>query len=80
MPSLTGAQAIIESGWGQSGLATQGHNLFGIKGSYNEQSVTMPTYEYYGGRYVRINDAFRAYPSNYESIVDHGRFFKQKSS
>lgn len=79
LPSLTGAQAIIESGWGQSGLATQGHNLFGIKGSYNGQSVTMPTYEYYGGRYVRINDAFRAYPSNYESIVDHGRFLKQNS-
>ncbi|MCD7112761.1 glycoside hydrolase family 73 protein [Limosilactobacillus agrestis] len=77
LPSLTGAQAIIESAWGQSALTTQGHNLFGIKGSYNGQSVTMPTYEYYGGRYVQINDAFRAYPSNYESIVDHGRFLKE---
>ena len=79
LPSLTGAQAIIESGWGQSALTTQGHNLFGIKGAYNGQSVTMPTYEYYGGRYVQINDAFRAYPSNYESIVDHGRFLKENS-
>lgn len=79
LPSLTGAQAIIESGWGQSALTTQGHNLFGIKGSYNGQSVTMPTYEYYGGRYVQINDAFRAYPSNYESIVDHGRFLRENS-
>ena len=79
LPSLTGAQAIIESGWGQSALTTQGHNLFGIKGSYNGQSVTMPTYEYYNGRYVQINDAFRAYPSNYESIVDHGRFLKENS-
>lgn len=79
LPSLTGAQAIIESGWGQSGLTTRGHNLFGIKGSYNGQSITMPTYEYYGGRYVMINDAFRAYPSNYESIVDHGRFLKVNS-
>ena len=79
LPSLTGAQAIIESGWGQSALTAQGHNLFGIKGSYNGQSVTMPTYEYYGGRYVQINDAFRAYPSNYESIVDHGRFLKENS-
>lgn len=79
LPSLTGAQAIIESGWGQSALTTQGHNLFGIKGSYNGQSVTMPTYEYYGSRYVQINDAFRAYPSNYESIVDHGRFLKENS-
>lgn len=79
LPSLTGAQAIIESGWGQSALTTQGHNLFGIKGAYNGQSVTIPTYEYYGGRYVQINDAFRAYPSNYESIVDHGRFLKENS-
>src|SRR5699024_9638807 len=79
LPSLTGAQAIIESGWGQSALTTQGHNLFGIKGAYNGQSVTMPTYEYYGGRYVQINDAFRAYPSNYESIVDHGCFLKENS-
>lgn len=79
LPSLTGAQAIIESGWGQSGLTTRGHNLFGIKGSYNGQSITMPTYEYYGGRYVQINDAFRKYPSNYESIVDHGRFLKVNS-
>lgn len=77
LPSLTGAQAIIESGWGQSALTTQGHNLFGIKGSYNGRSVSMPTYEYYGGRYVRINDAFRAYSSNYESIVDHGHFLNQ---
>lgn len=77
LPSLTGAQAIIESGWGRSALTTQGHNLFGIKGSYNGRSITMPTYEYYGGHYVRINDAFRAYPSNYDSIVDHGRFLRE---
>lgn len=76
LPSLTASQAIIESGWGQSGLTTRAHNLFGIKGSYNGHSITMLTYEYYGGRYVRINDAFRAYSSNYESIVDHGRFLR----
>lgn len=35
LPSVTVAQAILESGWGQSGLSTQAHNLFGIKGSYN---------------------------------------------
>ena len=31
--SVTIAQAIDESGWGQSILATQDHNLFGLKGS-----------------------------------------------
>lgn len=79
LPSLTAAQAICESAWGQSALTTQGHNLFGIKGSYNGHSVTMPTYEYYGGRYVRINAPFRAYSSNSESIVDHGRFLTANS-
>ena len=74
LPSVTAAQAILESAWGQSALATQGHNLFGIKGSYNGQSITMRTAEYGNGGYYYINDAFRKYPSNYESIVDHGRF------
>ena len=45
LPSLTAAQAIIESGWGQSSLASQYHNLFGIKGSYNGHSVTLPRRE-----------------------------------
>ncbi len=79
LPSVTAAQAILESGWGQSGLATQGHNLFGIKGSYNGHSITMPTREVYGGRSVYINDAFRAYANNNESVQDHGRFLAVNS-
>lgn len=79
LPSVTAAQAILESGWGQSGLATQGHNLFGIKGSYNGHSITMLTREVYGGRSVYINDAFRAYANNNESVQDHGRFLAVNS-
>lgn len=79
LPSVTVAQAILESGWGQSRLATDGHNLFGIKGSYNGQSITMQTAEYGGGGYYYVNAAFRRYPSNYESIVDHGRFLAENS-
>ena len=79
LPSVTAAQAILESAWGQSALATQGHNLFGIKGSYNGQSITMRTAEYGNGGYYYSNDAFRKYPSNYESIVDHGRFLATNS-
>ncbi|KRN58532.1 LysM peptidoglycan-binding domain-containing protein [Limosilactobacillus secaliphilus] len=74
LPSVTVAQAILESGWGRSTLSTQAHNLFGIKGSYNGQYVNMPTSEWYGGRYVTINDNFRAYPNNSASVEDHGRF------
>lgn len=79
LPSVTVAQAILESGWGNSTLSTQAHNLFGIKGSYNGHYVTMPTGEYYGGRYVTINDNFRAYPNNAASVEDHGRFLTVNS-
>lgn len=79
LPSVTAAQAIIESGWGQSVLASQYHNLFGIKGSYNGHSVMMPTREVYGGRSVMINDAFRAYANNSESVADHGAFLANNS-
>ena len=39
----------------------------------------MRTAEYGNGGYYYINDAFRKYPSNYESIVDHGRFLATNS-
>ena len=74
LPSITAAQAILESGWGNSQLAQQYHNLFGIKGSYNGQSVTFPTNEEVNGNIISINAQFRAYPSWTESIADHGAF------
>ena len=79
LPSITVAQAILESGWGRSSLATNAHNLFGIKGSYNGHSVVMRTREVYNGRSVYINDNFRAYANNSESVVDHGRFLNVNS-
>lgn len=79
LPSVTAAQAIIESAWGDSGLATRGHNLFGIKGSYNGQSITMKTSEYGSGGYYTIMAAFRAYPDFYSSILDHGNFLASNS-
>lgn len=70
LASLIIAQAIHESNWGRSGLATKGHNLFGVKGSYNGQSVTMLTWEHLNGKDVKVNAAFRKYPSWYESLND----------
>ena len=79
LPSLTLAQAILESAWGRSSLSANYHNLFGIKGSYHGMSVNMPTYEEYGGRYVLINDNFRRYPDNNASVQDHTDFLVQNS-
>jgi flagellum-specific peptidoglycan hydrolase FlgJ len=69
--SVTIAQAIDESGWGQSELATQEHNLFGIKGTGPAGSVLRPTQEYQNGQQVSVNAPFRAYSSVAQSISDH---------
>ncbi|MDM8219121.1 LysM peptidoglycan-binding domain-containing protein [Limosilactobacillus mucosae] len=79
LPSVTVAQAILESGWGQSGLSTSAHNLFGIKGSYNGQYVTMQTREVYNGQSYYIYDNFRKYANNSESVKDHGNFLYSNS-
>lgn len=72
------AQAIHESGWGQSGLSLPPHhNLFGIKGDYNGKSVTMRTWEDDGkGNPYYINAAFRSYPSYKESMEDNAKLLK----
>ena len=69
----------MESGWGQSALSTQAHNLFGIKGSYNGQYVTMQTREVYNGQSYYIYDNFRKYANNSESVEDHGNFLYSNS-
>ncbi|WP_125587711.1 glucosaminidase domain-containing protein [Companilactobacillus jidongensis] len=67
------AQAIIESAWGSSDLATMGNNLFGMKGDYNGSSINLPTAEWSASQgYYYINAAFRKYPSLYESFADNG--------
>jgi flagellum-specific peptidoglycan hydrolase FlgJ len=71
--AVTIAQAIDESGWGQSELAAQDHNLFGIKGTGPAGSVPLPTQEYVNGQPVSTSAAFRVYHNVAESIDDHGR-------
>lgn len=75
------AQAIVESGWGGSTLSkSPNHNLFGIKGDYNGQSVVMKTQEWSekeGWHYV--NAKFRKYPSYKESLNDNVTILKKTS-
>lgn len=73
------AQAAVESAWGQSGLAQEpNNNLFGIKGSYNGQSVNMNTGEYGNGGYYTTNARFRKYPSYTESFEDNGALLRNQ--
>ncbi len=71
--AVTIAQAIDESGWGQSELAARDHNLFGIKGTGPAGSVPLPTQEYVNGQPVSTSASFRVYHNVAESIDDHGR-------
>ena len=72
LPSITIAQAILESGWGKSTLSLKANNLFGIKkGNWTGEIITLPTKEYYNGNWVVINAEFRKYKNYGESIKDH---------
>lgn len=75
--SVTMAQAILESYWGSSRLASEANNYFGIKAQTRQGTagvVWFQAWEVIGGRNVVRNEPFRAYTSPADSFVDHGRF------
>ena len=79
-PSVTLAQAMLESGEGTSSLTKQANNLFGIKAfSWPGKTINMPTRENYNGKNVVIMGKFRAYNNWGESIEDHGNFLVSNS-
>lgn len=75
LASISGAQAILESNWGKSTLALHANNLFGIKGDYNGESLTVETKEFINKVFKIVEATFRKYPSWSESIADHSAFF-----
>ena len=78
LPSVTIAQACLESKWGESELATNAHNLFGIKAKkdWKGESYTVRTAEYdKDNKQFFINAPFRKYNSWDESLLDHAKFF-----
>jgi flagellum-specific peptidoglycan hydrolase FlgJ len=78
LPSITIAQAILESSWGDSGLTAKANNLFGIKGKGPAGSVTMATKEHVGGKIITVDAAFRKYNTWAESIADHSKLLQNK--
>ncbi|OQA05321.1 MAG: Exo-glucosaminidase LytG precursor [bacterium ADurb.Bin374] len=76
--SVTLAQAALETGWGASTIGSA-KNLFGIKGTGPAGSVTVPTKEWSGGRFITINAKFRKYNTWKESVDDHARLISQVS-
>ena len=72
--SVVIAQAICESGWGQSQIMMKANAIFGIKAtsSWKGKVYNANTKECYDGvSYTNINACFRAYNSLAESIADY---------
>ena len=81
------AQAIVESGWGKSSLASKYHNYFGLKcgGAWKGKSVNMATKEEYKvGTLTNIRDNFRVYDSmedgvkGYFDFINYSRYANLK--
>ena len=78
LPSLTIAQAILESGWGRSELAQKANALFGIKAGtgWKGPRYSKRTTEHIDGKSVEITAAFRSYDSWESSIADHSALLR----
>ena len=73
------AQAILESGWGDSRLSAQYHNYFGLKcgSKWPGKSVNLTTREEYSpGTTTVIRDNFRVYSSLEEGVKGYFEFLQ----
>lgn len=81
--SVTMAQAILESGWGQSELTQEANNFFGIKcngeSEHSNGCVTKRTREVINGQEIWVDAEFRSYATPADSFTDHGAFLRDNA-
>lgn len=73
------AQAVLESGWGESKLASVYHNYFGLKcgTTWTGKSVNLSTMEEYTpGTLTQIKDNFRVYDNMEEGVKGYFDFIQ----
>ena len=71
-PVVILAQAVIESGWGQSDLAREHHNFFGIT-AYGKKNV------WWKGEGIELGAhsiRFRVYDTLHDSFMDYARLIR----
>ena len=74
-------QAILESGWGKSKLASNFHNYFGLKcgSSWKGKSVNMKTFEEFkAGTLTQISDNFRVFDNLDSGVKGYLDFINTK--
>lgn len=69
--SIILAQAILESGSGQSDMAVNYFNIFNITGSYFGKSISFKTQEYAGDQAYLMEQSFRVYSNYDQSLEDY---------
>ena len=77
--SFTVAEAALESGWGESLLARQGMNLFGVKAdpAWHGDVLTLNTREFLHGTWVVVPARWRKYADWQACMDDHAAFLHQ---
>lgn len=76
LPSITIAQACLESDYGQSELARKYNNLFGVKSANPNVSQVLETKEFVNGKWIKVKARFQVYDSYEASIRAHARLFQ----
>jgi hypothetical protein len=71
-PSVTIAQAVLESGWGRSSLAHTYNNLFGVKAMNGHPSIVLNSAEIKNGVRIPMRLRFAVFESWDHAIEQHG--------
>ena len=75
--SITIAQAILESGWGESGLAKQANNFFGIKARRADDYAEFQTTEFRNGIAAKELARFRKFASEAQCFGAHAALLSE---
>lgn len=71
-PQMAACEAALESSWGNSELAREGNNLFGMKQHAHPVcgTVTLPTREFLDGKWVPCTSQWVSYPDLASCFAD----------
>lgn len=75
--SLLLAQAALESNWGQSQLAQESNNYFGIKSKNGRE---YPTKEFRASEWEEVKSSFKEYETIYDSVLDYAELLENGTS
>lgn len=81
-PAMAAAEAALESAWGQSYLAVECNNLFGMKQHVHPVygTVVVPTHEFVNAMWKEEKDSFVQYPDRAACFADRMKTLRDMST